>query len=86
MPVQKTGAIFLTGCFAILRHYGNLTARLGSDAAYGAMLATHVIDDEPLDEVLALADGSQYAPEPLFQPMERKPLPMPRHAAAGAGR
>ena len=52
--------------FAILRHYGNLTARLGTDnPLLVAMLATHLLQGEPLEEVLALADGSQYAPSPL---------------------
>ena len=52
--------------FAILRHYGNLTARLGTDnPLMVAMLATHLLQGEPLEEVLALADGSQYAPPPL---------------------
>ena len=52
--------------FAILRHYGNLTARLGTDnPLMVAMLATHVLEGETLEDVLALADGSQYAPPPL---------------------
>ena len=54
--------------FAILRHYGNLTARLGSDEPLlVAMLATHLLADMPLDEVVTLADGSQYAPEPISE-------------------
>lgn len=54
--------------FAILRHYGNLTARLGTDnPLMVAMLATHVLQGEPLEEALALADGSQYAPPPLSE-------------------
>ena len=52
--------------FAILRHYGNLTARLGSDEPLlVTMLATHILSDMPLDEVVALADGSQYAAKPI---------------------
>ena len=54
--------------FAILRHYGNLTARLGSDhPLLVTMLATHLLNDMPLDEVVALADGSQYAPKPISE-------------------
>ena len=52
--------------FSAMRHYGALTARLGhATPLMVAMLAAHVIDDEPLDDVLALADGSRHAPEPL---------------------
>ena len=44
--------------FAILRHYGNLTGRLGSDEPLlVTMLATHLLADMPLDEVVALAIG-----------------------------
>jgi 16S rRNA (cytosine967-C5)-methyltransferase len=54
--------------FAILRHYGNLTARLGSDEPLlVTMLATHLLADMPLDEVVTLADGSQYAPKPVSE-------------------
>ena len=54
--------------FAILRHYGNLTARLGGDTPLlVTMLATHLLTDVPLDEVVALADGSQYAPKPISE-------------------
>jgi 16S rRNA (cytosine967-C5)-methyltransferase len=50
----------------VLRHYGNLTARLGTDTPLlVAMLATHLLEGEALEDVLALADGSQYAPPPL---------------------
>lgn len=67
--------------FAILRHYGNLTARLGSDdPLLVSMLATHLLADIALDEVLALADGSQYAPKPISA-ADEKTL---RHAAANA--
>ncbi len=52
--------------FAILRHYGNLTARLGSDdPLLVSMLATHVLVDMPLDDVIQLADGSKYAPQKI---------------------
>ena len=52
--------------FAIYRHYGALTARLGNDEPLlVAMLATHLLHDIELDEVLALADGSRHAPPPL---------------------
>lgn len=52
--------------FAILRHYGALTGRLGTDnPLMVTMLATHLLDGEALDNVLALADGSRYAPAPL---------------------
>ncbi len=52
--------------FAIYRHYGDLTARLGNDEPLlVAMLAKHLLDDVELDEVLALADGSRHAPPPL---------------------
>jgi 16S rRNA (cytosine967-C5)-methyltransferase len=65
--------------FAILRHYGMLTARLGGDdPLLVTMLATHVLADMPLPEVLALADGSQYAPAPI-SPADEKTL---THAAA----
>ena len=54
--------------FAILRHYGNLTARLGGDTPLlVTMLATHLLTDVPLDEVVALADGGQYAPKPISE-------------------
>lgn len=54
--------------FAILRHYGNLTARLSSDhPLLVTMLATHLFNDMPLDEVVTLADGSQYAPKPVSE-------------------
>ncbi|HAT08971.1 MAG TPA: SAM-dependent methyltransferase [Rhodobiaceae bacterium] len=54
--------------FAILRHYGNLTARLEGDTPLlVTMLATHLFTDTPLDEVVALADGSQYAPKPISE-------------------
>ena len=65
--------------FAILRHYGNLTARLGGDTPLlVTMLATHLLTDLPLDEVVALADGSQYAPKPISE-ADAKTL---THAAA----
>jgi 16S rRNA (cytosine967-C5)-methyltransferase len=65
--------------FAILRHYGNLTARLGNDTPLlVTMLATHLLADAPLDEVVALADGSQYAPKPISE-ADAKTL---THAAA----
>ena len=65
--------------FAILRHYGNLTARLGGDTPLlVTMLATHLLIDVPLDEVIALADGSQYAPKPISE-ADAKTL---THAAA----
>ena len=65
--------------FAILRHYGNLTARLGGDTPLlVAMLATHLLTDVPLDEVVALADGNQYAPKPISE-ADAKTL---THAAA----
>ena len=65
--------------FAILRHYGNLTARLGSDhPLLVTMLATHLLSDMQLDEVVTLADGSQYAPKPISE-ADVKTL---RHAAA----
>lgn len=52
--------------FATLRHYGHLTARLGTDnPLLVCMLAIHVLEDTPLDEVMALADGSAHAPPPL---------------------
>ncbi len=52
--------------FAILRHYGTLTARLGgNEPLLVAMLAAHMLDEVPLDEVIAMADGSQYAPPPI---------------------
>jgi len=52
--------------FAILRHYGNLTGRLGTDnPQLVAMLASHVLADMPLDEIIQLADGSQYALPPI---------------------
>lgn len=55
--------------FATLRHYGHLTARLGTDnPLLVCMLATHVLDDTPLDEVVALADGSAHAAPPLAAP------------------
>ena len=64
--------------FAILRHYGNLTSRLGTDnPLMVAMLATHLLQGEPLEEVLTLADGSQYAP-PLLSDADVKSL---AHAA-----
>ena len=48
--------------FAILRHYGNLTARLGGDTPLlVTMLATHLLTDVPLDEVVALAK-THYGP------------------------
>ena len=63
--------------FAILRHYGNLTARLGGDTPLlVTMLATHLLTDVPLDEVVALADGSQYAPKPISE-ADAKTLTMP---------
>lgn len=65
--------------FAIFRHYGHLTARLGSDAPLlVAMLAAHIVHEEPLDDVLALADGSRHAPPPLDKADETSL----RHAAA----
>ncbi|MBL70419.1 MAG: SAM-dependent methyltransferase [Rhodobiaceae bacterium] len=65
--------------FAILRHYGNLTARLGGNTPLlVSMLATHLLTDVPLDEVMALADGSQYAPKPISE-ADAKTL---THAAA----
>lgn len=67
--------------FAILRHYGNLAARLGSDdPLLITMLATHVLEDVDLAEIVALADGSQYAPEPIST-ADEKTL---RHAAEKA--
>ena len=52
--------------FAILRHYGGLTARLGSDdPLLVTMLATHLLGDVMLDEIVAMADGSQYGPPPI---------------------
>ena len=52
--------------FAIYRHYGALTARLGSDTPLlVAMLAAHILHDEPLEAVLDMADGSRHAPPPL---------------------
>jgi len=52
--------------FAILRHYGALTARLGSDdPLLVTMLATHLLGDVTLDEIAAMADGSQYGPPPI---------------------
>ena len=52
--------------FAILRHYGALTARLGNDdPLLVTMLATHVLTDVALDEIVAMADGSQYGPAPI---------------------
>ena len=52
--------------FAILRHYGALTGRLGSDdPLLVTMLATHLLTDMPIDDVLQLADGSQYGPPPI---------------------
>ena len=52
--------------FAILRHYGALTARLGSDdPLLVAMLATHLLTDIALDEIIGMADGSQYGPAPI---------------------
>ena len=52
--------------FAILRHYGGLTARLGSDdTLLVTMLATHLLGDVMLDEIVAMADGSQYGPPPI---------------------
>ena len=64
--------------FAILRHYPNLTGRLGTDnPLLVAMLATHCLEGETLESVLALADGSQYAPAPL-SPANAKTL---THAA-----
>ena len=67
--------------FAILRHYSRLTDVLGSDAPLLiAMLAAHRLDGLPLDEVLALADGSPHAAAPLSA-ADEKTL---RHAAAAA--
>ena len=65
--------------FAIARHYGPLRARLGHDTPLlMVMLATHLLDDMPLDEVLALADGSRHAP-PVLSKNDEANL---RHAAA----
>ena len=65
--------------FAILRHYGALTARLGSDdPLLVTMLATHLLGDVTLDEIVAMADGSQYGPPPISG-AEEKTL---SHAAA----
>lgn len=65
--------------FSILRHYGDLTARLGGDdPLLVTLLATHLLADVPLDEVVTLADGSQYAAPPIAA-ADEKTL---RHAAA----
>ncbi len=58
--------------FFILRHYGHLTARLGTDdPLLVAMLATHIAEEMPLAAVLALADGSAHAPQPLVAADEK---------------
>jgi 16S rRNA (cytosine967-C5)-methyltransferase len=52
--------------FAILRHYGSLTARLqDDDALLVSLLATVQLDGETLEAALSLADGSAHSPEPL---------------------
>lgn len=56
--------------FTTLRHYGGLRERLGTDdPLLICMLAYVSCFDEawPLDEVLALADGQNYAPAPLTE-------------------
>jgi 16S rRNA (cytosine967-C5)-methyltransferase len=52
--------------FAILRHYGALTARLqDDDALLVCLLATIMLEGETLEDALRLADGSAHSPEPL---------------------
>jgi 16S rRNA (cytosine967-C5)-methyltransferase len=52
--------------FAILRHYGTLTARLeADDPLLVCLLATIVLEGESPEAAMALADGSAHAPDPL---------------------
>lgn len=58
------------GLFTILRHYGNLLDRLGTDDPLLVTLLAYIdVVDEAvkitLDEALALADGQTHAPRPL---------------------
>ena len=58
------------GLFTILRHYGNLLDRLGTDDPLLVTLLAYIdVVDEAvkitLDEALALADGQTHAPPPL---------------------
>ena len=64
--------------FTILRHYGALEARLGSDDPLLICMLAHCqsFDDDirlSLDEVVALADGQAYAP-PVLTPSQEETL------------